>query len=240
MFDTIWKFHRCRIENSPMFEPHFEMLPPEQMNLWKELAEVPDHFVLYGGTALSLRLGHRQSIDFDFFSSKPVVPDELLKSLKVLQGARILQSSSQTLTLAVERKGNVKLSFFGGISFGRVGVPDVTSDGVLKVASLLDVAGTKAKVVIQRAEAKDYLDLLALFKNGINLPQAMAAAIALFGEQYNPILTVKSLTYFDDGDLHMLTPDQKHELKQFASGQDFALPEVPKLSNDLSTGATKT
>ena len=35
--------------------------------LWPDLAEVPHSFVLYGGTALALRLGHRISEDFDFF-----------------------------------------------------------------------------------------------------------------------------------------------------------------------------
>jgi hypothetical protein len=89
-----------------------------------------------------------------------------------------------------ERGGPVKLSFFGGISMGRFGTPEETPDGVLSVASLLDLAGTKAKVVLQRPESKDYLDLLAIFKSGINLSQAMAAARALYGEQYNPMLRV--------------------------------------------------
>jgi len=38
------------------------------------LAGVPPHFILYGGTALALRLGHRESVDFDFFSSETVIP----------------------------------------------------------------------------------------------------------------------------------------------------------------------
>lgn len=217
-----------------MFEPHVEIFPPPQLSLWKELAEIPGHFVLYGGTALSLRLGHRQSFDFDFFTSEPLVPNDLLQSLKLLRGAKILQNSSQTLTVAIERIGSVKLSFSGGITFGRVGVPERTADGMVKVASLLDIAGTKAKVVLQRAEAKDYLDLLALFKNGISLAHAMAAAIVLYGDQYNPMLTAKSLSYFEDGDLYKLTPEQKHDLRRIASGQKLILPDVPKLANRLS------
>jgi hypothetical protein len=217
-----------------MFEPHFNALPPAQRKLWKELAEVPNHFVLYGGTALSLRLGHRQSVDFDFFSSRTVDPEQLLLSLNLLRSARIIQNTSRTLTVEVERGGTVKLSFFGDISIGRVGTPEETPDHVLSVASLLDLSGTKAKVILQRAESKDYLDLLAIFKSGINLSQAMAAARALYGEQYNPMLTVKSLTYFGDGDLYKLTPSQKNQLTQIASGQEFELPIIPRLSNELS------
>jgi hypothetical protein len=218
-----------------MFEPHFDALPPPQTALWKELAEVPKRFVLYGGTALALRLGHRQSVDFSFFSSGTVDPERLLSSLKLLRTARILQNTSQTLTVAVERGEPVKLSFFGGISTGRVGTPEETPDGTITVASLLDLAGTKAKVILQRAESKDYLDLLAIFKSGINLSQAMAAARALYGEQYNPMLTVKSLTYFGDGDLYKLTPAQQKQLTQIASEQDFKLPTIQRLSNELSS-----
>jgi hypothetical protein len=55
---------------------------------------VPKHFVLYGGTAVSLRLGHRQSVDFDFFTSEKVVPGELLASIPLLGRAKILQNWS--------------------------------------------------------------------------------------------------------------------------------------------------
>ena len=43
-------------------------LPAAQRRLWNELGNVPPEFVLCGGTALALLLGHRRSIDYDFFS----------------------------------------------------------------------------------------------------------------------------------------------------------------------------
>ena len=50
------------------FHPHFEILPSAQIQLWKELQPLKKlGFVLYGGTALALRLGHRVSVDFDLF-----------------------------------------------------------------------------------------------------------------------------------------------------------------------------
>jgi hypothetical protein len=213
-----------------MFQPHFEILLPAQKILWPELAEVPSHFTLYGGTALALRLGHRESVDFDFFSSEHVEPGGLLKSISFLKTGKVLQNVSQTLTVAVNRHGPVKLSFFGGLTLGRVGEPDRTPDGVLQIASLLDLAGTKAAAVTQRAESRDYIDLLAIFNSGIRPPQALAAALAIYGEQYNPMLTLKSLAYFGDGDLHKLTEDQKDQLRRIASMKLESLPQVPRMS----------
>ena len=216
------------------FEPHLEILPAPQQRLWLELAEVPKHFVLYGGTALALRLAHRSSVDFDFFTSESFAPEELLKAHPFLKNARILQQVSQTLTVAVERGGTVKLSFFGGLSLGRVGQPQLTRDGVLKVASLLDLAGMKAAVITQRAESKDYLDMLALLGHGITLPQAMAAAASIYGRQYNPAITLKSLAYFGDGDLHRLTVEQQGQLIRIASAADLSLADVPRIADVLS------
>jgi hypothetical protein len=217
-----------------MFQPHFEILPPAQKDLWPKLAEIPQHFVLYGGTALALRLAHRLSLDFDFFSSEPVIPEKLLDSLPLLKNAKVLQNASQTLTVSANPRAPVKLSFFGGINIGRVGEPERTPDRVLTVASLLDLAGTKAAVIYQRAESKDYIDLLAIVNGGVSLANAMAAAQALYGEQYNAMLTLKSLTYFGDGDLSKLTKAQKAQLLSLATNQRFDLPQVQRISDRLS------
>jgi len=207
------------------------------MALWPELAEIPGHFVLYGGTALALRLGHRQSLDFDFFTSETVIPAQLIHDLKILRGAKILQNTTQTLTVSVNRAGPIKLSFFGGLKLGRVGQYETTPDRFVKVASLLDLAGTKAAVITQRAEAKDYIDLLAVIQSGsgIDLMRAMAAAQALYGDQYNAIITVKSLNYFGDGDLHTLPQEQKAALQKIAANARVeTLPTIPRVSAQLA------
>lgn len=46
-----------------------DILPKSQQALWPQLKEVPNEYVLYGGTAIALRYGHRNSVDFDFFST---------------------------------------------------------------------------------------------------------------------------------------------------------------------------
>jgi hypothetical protein len=68
-----------------------EILPPEQQRLWYGLRSAAKlGFVLYGGTAVALRLGHRASVDFDFFTEKPLdrgAMDDLMatKSKVILQ-----------------------------------------------------------------------------------------------------------------------------------------------------------
>src|SRR5882757_8353966 len=103
-----------------MFAPRLDVLPDAQRRLWPELAGTPNEFTLYGGTAIALRLGHRQSVDFDWFSSVPFVPDALMKRVPYLQGATVRQSAPDTLTVTVERCGLVQLSFFGGLDLGQV------------------------------------------------------------------------------------------------------------------------
>ncbi|MSU47870.1 MAG: hypothetical protein EXS37_02040 [Opitutus sp.] len=62
-----------------MFQPKLDPLPPAQRAIWPLLVEIPRHFVLYGGTAVALRLGHRISVDFDFFSAESFRPDATWK-----------------------------------------------------------------------------------------------------------------------------------------------------------------
>jgi hypothetical protein len=52
------------------FSPRTDILPAAQLRLWRELSAVPDEFVLYGGTAIALHLGHRTSVDFFFATGR--------------------------------------------------------------------------------------------------------------------------------------------------------------------------
>jgi hypothetical protein len=197
------------------FAPKLAALPGAQRALWAELRQVPRRFVLYGGTGLALRLGHRQSEDFDFFADAPVDPDELLHALPLFHGAIVRQKAPNTLTVTVHRQGTVKLSFFG-LTRRRVQDPDWTDDGVLRVASLLDIAAFKMAVLPARAEAKDYLDVHALLKSGVNLSDALGAAQVVYGGQFNPMITLKAMAYFGDGDLPSLPEEVKQALRAAA------------------------
>jgi len=181
------------------FTPNLDTLPASQRALWPELGGTLETFTLYGGTALALRLGHRTSVDFDFFSNVSFDPDRLARDIPYLRDAERVQVGTDTLTCRVDRGGPVLVSFFGGLGLGQVAASEQVWNMPLHVASLLDIAGTKAAVVQKRAEVKDYLDIDALLRQqGIDLPAALAAGVVVYGRQFNPLITLKALSYFDD------------------------------------------
>lgn len=129
--------------------PRLDILPAPQRTLWPHLAAASrDSFVLYGGTAVALYLGHRESVDFDFFTHLTFQPDELVNRYRFLRDAEVLQSQPNTLTIITAGRdtSGVKISFFGGLTFGRVAQPRRTPDGVMSVASLDDLLAHKLKM----------------------------------------------------------------------------------------------
>jgi hypothetical protein len=210
------------------FAPRLDILPPPQRRLWDELAAVPPEFVLYGGTAIALHLGHRQSVDFDFFGNRPLDPTNLAPAIPFVADATVTQREPNTFSCLVDRGGIVKLSFFGLPGIPRLLPPLVAPDNGLRVASLLDLSGMKASVVQVRAEAKDYLDIDAILTDGrIGLPTALAAARAIYGTAFNPLATLKALTYFEDGNVPTLPRAVKDRLVAASRAVDLArLPRV--------------
>jgi hypothetical protein len=213
-------------------KPRLEILPAHQRRLWPELSQIDQHFVLYGGTAIALRLAKRQSIDFDFFTEKPLSADDLTRNLPFLRGAHVLQAEPNTATFSIERDGEIKVSFFGGLSFGRVGVPERCEDNGLWVASLLDLAAQKMKVILSRAEAKDYLDIHALIEAGITLPLALAAAQALYPE-FNPLISLKALAYYGEASLAAV-PAAVREKLESESATVASVQPIEKAAGTIS------
>ena len=221
-----------------MFKPRTSILPRAQQLLWPQLcATVAMGFVLYGGTAIALRLGHRPSVDFDFFSEKPLDRGAIQAAFPFIPQATVLQDERSVLSVIVPNAdtehAHVKVSFFGAIGFGRVGEPELTEDGVLQVASLDDLMATKVKVVLQRAEAKDYRDIAAMLGEGVSLAKGLAAAREIFGPNFQPSESLKALVYFEDGDLRALTREDKGILVNAVSAVR-ELPHVTLLSSRLA------
>ncbi len=211
------------------FEPKLSILPAEQRRLWDELGEVPDTFVLCGGTAIALQLGHRASVDFDFISAVEFDADELYASTPFLLQSQTIQKAPNTLTCIVDRNGTVQVSFFGAPALRLINPPLVAQNNKLHIASLTDLAGMKAAVVQKRAEAKDYLDLDAMITQGaVDLPMALAAAKAIYGRSFNPELTLKALCFFNDGNLATLPTSIRSRLTAAARSVDVKhLPGIP-------------
>lgn len=221
----------------PTCFPRLDILPAPQRCLWPELREISPNFTLYGGTAIALHLGHRDSIDFDFFGTETFDPRTLAAGIPFLRDATITQIEPNTLSATVDRDGPVKLSFFGLPWMGSIEASAVAADIGLKVASLIDLAAAKASVVQARAEAKDYIDIDALIEHGIDLSTAIAAGAAVHGSSFSPQATLKALTYFDDGNLRSLDAGLKRRLVEAVRGVD--LDRLPRLSLSIEPGATR-
>ena len=218
------------------FKPFLDVLPEEQRKLWPALSDIPDSFVLYGGTALALRLDHRSSVDFDFFSSDPVDFEALFR-LPFMTRSDVLQRAPDTLTVSAlpgTTVNPVKVSFFGRIDTGRVGHPERTQDGVLRVASLLDLFGTKLKVLLQRVASRDYLDLAAILRAGVPLKDGLGAAGTLYGSQFPPADAVKALAYFNEGDAANVDAATRLFLTQEARDWDFTVAKIAKVADSLA------
>lgn len=223
------------------FKPCMDVLPQSQRLLWPMLRPaVSLGLVLYGGTAIALRLGHRRSVDFDFFSDRPLDRQALKAAFPFLAKATILQDQPEALTVLIsggsDQGGYVKVSFFGTLTFGRVGEPEVTEDEVVLVASSDDLMATKLKVLLQRVEAKDYQDIAALLKAGVSLEKGLAAARAMYGLDFQPSEALKAMVYFEGGDLHVVSSHDR-EMLIAAASLTQGLPSISVASRSLGVAA---
>jgi hypothetical protein len=207
------------------FSPRFDALPDAQKEIWTELAAARHlSFVLYGGTAIALHLGHRVSVDFDFFRFEPLDKDRIRTVFAFMRGAQILQDSPDTLVVLAEMpSGPVKVSFFGGIQFGHINDPYETEDGVLLVASLDDLMATELKTILDRSEAKDYRDIACMVSSGVSLP----LGLSVFGKMFKgePAQVLRAIGFFKDGDLNTLDEADREVLRNARDRVD-RLPDV--------------
>ncbi|MDQ2866446.1 MAG: nucleotidyl transferase AbiEii/AbiGii toxin family protein [Candidatus Eremiobacteraeota bacterium] len=214
------------------FEPVLSILSEAQQKIWPLLADMPDlGFTLYGGTALALHLGHRSSVDFDFFSNRPLDKILLRQAIPMFADAKVLQDQSNTLTVIVD--GGVKISLFGGMKLGRLRDPVLTHDYILEVASIEDILAMKLKVIFDRSEAKDYRDIARILARGYRLADGLGGARALFGKAFQASEALKALVYFGDGDLHTL-PASTRELIEHAVATVGEIPTVYMFSKDVN------
>lgn len=207
------------------FEPKTAILPKAQQELWPLLAPAPGlSLVLYGGTAVALHLGHRTSVDFDFFGTAPLDKKTIESSFAFMRDAQTIQEGENTLVVSTPMpSGPVKVSFFGGVGIGRINQPLLTRDGTLLIASLEDLLATKLKAILDRAEAKDYRDISAMLSAGTSLETALGAFAKMYGR--DPGLPLRAIGFFKDGDLPSL-PKSDQDVLRKARDRVTEIPEV--------------
>lgn len=178
-------------------------------------------FYLAGGTGLALHLGHRRSMDLDFFTPEPFDPDTVVNRLHSWTGFRVLGKGETTLHAQI---GETKVSFlrypypllFALAPFSEVMVADPRDTACMKISA---IAG--------RGTRRDFIDLHAVAKL-YGVPQLLEWFKEKFrAANYSVVHVLKALTYFEDAEQDpmpdMLVSISWHEVKAFFTA------EVPKL-----------
>ena len=206
---------------------HFEVLPEVQRRVLGQLGPVVDKdgFYLAGGTAIALQLGHRRSIDFDWFTDQSFDdPHHYAGRLRRREPAWKLEKAAPgTLHGTVD---GVKVSFLY-YQYPQIEERVAISDHSCAMASLHDLGSMKLAAVAQRGSRKDFVDVWALVQHGFGLREMLAA----YQKKYTTddiAHLLMSLTYFDDAELEpmpmMLIDIAWTDIKEAIRGwvKDFA------------------
>lgn len=208
---------------------------PRQDLLKKILSAPPvvDSY-LAGGTALALMLGHRQSIDFGWFSSLRFSGEVITEELSQLGELQIGEIKEGTFH-----------GFLDGIQVTWLYYPNpllealVTSPAIpdLRLASLLDIGVMKWSALSSRGSRKDFIDLYFLAQAGIEIQTLLPYLSQKFpNTNINYYHMVKSLTYFDDAEAEawpvMLKPAPWEDIKNYFQQQQKLM-----LAADICTQA---
>lgn len=145
---------------------------------------------LAGGTALALQLGHRTSLDFDFYTPIEFKPEKVAGLLK-------LESKKQPEDTFNTEINGVKLSIFY-YPYDLIG--ELVDFPPIKLASLPDIAAMKVAAVVQRAKQRDFFDLYYLIEK-IGMRAVLDGAYKKYPwYEDNSAMIMKSLTFFEEAD----------------------------------------
>src|ERR1700733_2766246 len=125
---------------------HLETIEPESLELLKGLMQKSylEHFVLVGGTALALQIGHRQSNDLDLFTNQDFNTSELIPLLLNDYSLKPTLQMPQTLICEIN---NIKVDF---IRFKYPFIrPVIETDGI-RILSIEDIAPMKLDAITGR------------------------------------------------------------------------------------------
>jgi len=172
-----------------------QTVSPELLELLKQIMESDffSDFVLVGGTALALQIGHRNSIDLDFFANKEIDEEKFLQELQKFGNAEKVAGSKNILICSVN---GIKVDFVNHIyPF----LDDVCFVENIRMASKKDISAMKLNAIEGRGTKKDFIDLNFLLSDF-----TLSQMIGFYNEKFfnhTDFMMIKSLIYFDDADL---------------------------------------
>jgi hypothetical protein len=193
---------------------HIEAIWSEARPLLSKLAgfKYIERFYLVGGTALALQIGHRISVDLDWFSQE-ALPEDLLKQLQVFfSGFKIVTEVNNGSELTVMVNG-VKITF---LHYPFPLVERLLAGDGFNMASITDIAVMKAHTVGRRAAFRDYVDLYFILRDKMSLTEISQKAGQCFGDEFNQRLFLEQLVYLND-----LTEEGVDFLKEKVSKKDL-------------------
>lgn len=168
-------------------------MPKIQQNLLKTLAETQwiSSFYLVGGTALALLIGHRRSIDFDFFTATPFRNRDITNQLTKSGKFELFSEAENTVNGSLN---GVKVSFF---TYDYPLLSDFVCYKNFRIAGKLDIALMKLEAISGRGRKKDFIDLYFLLDD-FELKDLFTVYKKKFGEALsNEYHLLKSLVYFE-------------------------------------------
>lgn len=176
---------------------HVECLQEKALRLIPKLKKIVTDggFILAGGTAAALHMGHRRSHDFDFFTKRHFSNERLLRTIKKWGlPMAVLQEEQGTLTLLID---GIKVSFFEyPYPFNE---PRIFLSGI-PVAGLVDIASMKMLAITQRGAKRDFADLYCILTK-IPSPVIAGNMVARFGrDRISPVVIGKALVNFTDAE----------------------------------------
>lgn len=151
-------------------------------------------FYLAGGTGLALQLGHRKSIDFDFFTKVEFTPDVLSSVIRDC-GIQYVERTKTIGTLHCILN-DVKTSF---IFYNEPLLYDLLEFNSLRVADWQDIAVEKIRTISERGQKKDFYDFY-MAVNKLGIKSLCDLVRRKFGNRINYFTLLKGLTYFEDAD----------------------------------------
>ena len=151
-------------------------------------------FYLAGGTGLALQLGHRQSIDLDWFSEHDFSNEKIKKNLALLDNFKLLSEEKGTIHGTLNE---IRVSFF---YYGYKLLFPLINFTNINLADERDIAAMKIDAISSRGSKKDFIDLYFLLEK-----YSLSELIDFFEKKYrnikyNKLHILKSLSYFDDAE----------------------------------------